>query len=252
MIRGEVQISHLRDSVEISPDTELEYTLKQKAVVLDKELLQLVQGACKADNLQRALDLTRIMHNPATIEAAAKIAGFYHLPGLQERIMSVERKKRRRPDPRPAVHSHVQHHTSGSNSTSAPQNGNGHASKGFSEFAPRDKPRRSFGGKVRDRDSTPASSTLGTNATPLIPETPRTEFESTPFDDAVPATMTASPEYKRKRDEPTPGDEENYAPPTFKRSSDKGVSAFPPLPFPFTFIIVDRNLGPGCQEGRRY
>lgn len=231
MVRGEVQITQLRDSIDLSlsPDAELEYTLKQRAVILDKELLQLVQGACKADNLQRALDLTRIMHNPATIEAAAKIAGFYHLPGLQERIMGVERKKRRRPDPRPVT---VQHHTSASTSTSTStsgyqqqngnSNGNGQASKGFSDFAPRDKPRRSFGGKVqvRDRDSTPASSTVA-GATPLIPETPRTEFEFTPFEDSVP--MTVSPEIKRKRDEPTLGDEENFAPPTSKRSTEKGT-----------------------------
>lgn len=217
---------------------ELEYTLKQKAVVLDKELLQLVQGACKADNLQRALDLTRLMHNPATIEAAAKIAGFYHLPGLQERIMTVERKKRRRPEPRSTTH-HVNHaHSSTSASTSLHQNGIGggerNAAKGFSDFAPRDKPRRSFGGKiVRDRDSTPASSSVVGGGTPLIPETPRTEYESTPFEDPASvsgmpttATATASPEYKRKRDEPTPGDEENFAPPISKRSSDiKGTSS---------------------------
>lgn len=52
----------------------------------DKELLQLVQAACKADKLQRALDLTRLMHSLNSMEAAAKIAAFYHLPGLQEKM----------------------------------------------------------------------------------------------------------------------------------------------------------------------
>lgn len=60
---------------------------------MDKEMLQLVQGACKADNLQRALDVARLMHHSATIEAAAKVAAFYHLPGLQERIQSVKGEK---------------------------------------------------------------------------------------------------------------------------------------------------------------
>lgn len=207
VIRGEVQITQLRDSLDLSNDSELEYTLKQKAVALDKELLQLVQGACKADNLQRALDLTRLMHNPATIEAAAKIAGFYHLTGLQERISTVERKKRRRPDP-VTRSTHIPSSSTTSASTPGP-------SKGFTDFAPRDKPRRSFGGKVRDRDSTPAS-TVGAGATPYVPETPRAEIESTPFEaSAVPA----SPETKRKRDEPVPGDEENFAP-VQKRTND--------------------------------
>ena len=48
--------------------------------------MQLVQAACKADKLQRALDIVKLMHNPATVDAASKVAGFYHLPGLQEKI----------------------------------------------------------------------------------------------------------------------------------------------------------------------
>lgn len=201
----------LRDALDISADGETEYTLKQRSVALDKELLQLVQGACKADNLQRALDLTRLMHNPATVEAAAKIAGFYHLPGLQERIsavsIAVERKKRRRPEARHSTYAPASYATSSASASAIPP------TKGFSDFAPRDKPRRSFGGKVRDRDSTPASTAT---ATPFVPETPHADMDDD--DDMTPAPMAAptpaSPEYKRKRDDPAPvpGDEENFAP----------------------------------------
>jgi hypothetical protein len=35
------------------------------------------------------------MHNPGSVDAAAKIAGFYHLPGLQERMGGVVVKKKK-------------------------------------------------------------------------------------------------------------------------------------------------------------
>lgn len=60
--------------------------LSRTELSLDKELIQLIQLACKADKLQRALDAVKLLHHVASIEAAAKIASFYHLPGLQEKI----------------------------------------------------------------------------------------------------------------------------------------------------------------------
>lgn len=240
-----MQLSHLRDSIEEQPDSDVEYTIKQREVALDKELLQLVQGACKADHLQRALDLTRLMHNPATVDAAAKVAGFYHLPGLQERITGVKsdterrrvkdvhKKKARRSE----IHASNGH---GYASTSSPApNG---PKKEFSDFAPREKPRRSFGGVTRNRDSTPLSTaplpSASARSETYIPETPRDESVA-PFqyqddannedEDDGPANGD-SPETKRKRDrEPVPGDEENFAPvPVKKRADDfpltKGTS----------------------------
>ena len=184
MVRGDIHLSLLRDSNERNPASEIEYTIKEREVELDKELLQLVQSACKADSLQRALDLARLMHNPATVEAAAKVAAFYHLPGLQERIQGVKaakemtripEKRARRDAPAPAP-------------TSAG------VSKAFADFAPRnDGPRRSFGG-VR-RDSTPAAS--GRSET-YVPETPG---EAYPIEDG------GSPEGKRQRLQETPAAE---------------------------------------------
>jgi chromosome transmission fidelity protein 4 len=209
-------IRQLRDSPHV--DSDAEYTIKQKEVALDKELLQLVQGACKADNLQRALDLTRLMHNPASVEAATKIAGFYHLPGLQERMAGVKGvvdRKRRRVQEAPRRIEYISNGQGQGNGTGE--------KKGFTDFAPRNN-RRSFGGKVRiDRDSTPAQPTATGNGT-YIPETPRTEIESTPaFEepDSYP-----SPDVKRKREETESvvGDEENFAPVTKKvDASFKGM-----------------------------
>jgi len=191
-IRGSISLCQLRDT---QAD---EHTIKQREISLDKELLQLVQGACKADNLQRALDLTRLMHNPGSVDAAAKIAGFYHLPGLQERMGGVVVKKRK-----------AEYHPIRYGNTNGGGNGEREKTKGFNDFAPRSN-RRSFGGKVRDRDSTPANGGNGT----YIPETPRTELESTP---AIEESVMGSPEGKRKRDE------EEFEPIRKVESSFKGT-----------------------------
>lgn len=55
----------------------------------DKSLLQLVQLACKADRYARALDATRALHSEATLDAALKIASFFHLPSLADRLEQV-------------------------------------------------------------------------------------------------------------------------------------------------------------------
>ena len=61
-------------------------TLAARELALDKSLIQLIQHACKTDRLARALDLTRMLHLTPSFDAAIKIAGFYHLLGLQEKM----------------------------------------------------------------------------------------------------------------------------------------------------------------------
>ena len=188
-MRGEMQLSTSQDSLlEGESTSNLELSIKTREVALDKALLQLVQGACKADNLQRALDVTRLMHNPATIDAAAKVAAFYHLPGLQERIsnVKVEMENRRMRDHRIR--------------RSALANGQAKKIKAnersFGDFAPK-QGRRSFGGV--QRDVTPAAS--GRSET-YIPETPGAE--NTPGPSALRDEMdmgSPSPDGKRKREE---------------------------------------------------
>lgn len=55
----------------------------------DKSLLQLIQLACKADKYGRALDATRALHTEATLNAALKIADFFHLPSLADRMEQI-------------------------------------------------------------------------------------------------------------------------------------------------------------------
>ncbi len=190
LIRGNIQLTTLRDTLIDSPVSDLEYTIREREVALDKEMLQLVQAACKADNLQRALDITRLMYNTGTIEAAAKVAAFYHLPGLQERIHAVKAEKESKKTTTDRAYRRS-HNGAGDSAAATP--------KGFTDFAPRNGvPRRSFAGVTVNRESTPVGSTApaasGRSET-HVPETPREEIEMTP----LARNTSPSPESKRKR-----------------------------------------------------
>ncbi|KAL0956736.1 hypothetical protein HGRIS_002856 [Hohenbuehelia grisea] len=65
---------------------------------IDKEFVKLILAATKADNYARALELCKLLHLTSAFDAAIKIADFYHLPGLKEKIGILKAEREREDD----------------------------------------------------------------------------------------------------------------------------------------------------------
>lgn len=77
--------NHIKDGAH-PDDYAAQSRITKASLDTDKQLLILTQTACKAERLEQALEAARLMSQPQSLDAAIKIAAFFHLPGLQERI----------------------------------------------------------------------------------------------------------------------------------------------------------------------
>ncbi|CCO27412.1 Minichromosome loss protein 1 AltName: Full=DNA polymerase alpha accessory factor Mcl1 [Rhizoctonia solani AG-1 IB] len=84
LFREMLHLIMLQDS-QLHEEEESEELARGKLSV-DKLILTLIQGACKNGQHARAIDLASMLRSSSSIEGASRIAGFYHLRGLQERF----------------------------------------------------------------------------------------------------------------------------------------------------------------------
>lgn len=88
-LRDSLLNGHIKDGCDPA-DSASRQALNAAALEIDKHLLKLMQTACKADKLEQALEAARLLGQPQSLDAAAKLAGFFHQPGLQERIQLIK------------------------------------------------------------------------------------------------------------------------------------------------------------------
>lgn len=89
LARETILLDHLRDALD--EDELTSEDISKTELDLDKELIQLIQLACKHERLQRALDAAKLLHHTASIDMTVKVADFYHLAGLREKFNVLKR-----------------------------------------------------------------------------------------------------------------------------------------------------------------
>ncbi|KAJ3038284.1 hypothetical protein HK097_003216 [Rhizophlyctis rosea] len=90
--KGAVVARHLRGLSE-GGDVGREAEIGRRDLEMDKILVQLILAACKAERVERALDLCRCLQSLKSLDGAIKIAVHHHLPGLAERMSLVKEAK---------------------------------------------------------------------------------------------------------------------------------------------------------------
>ncbi|GAA5856457.1 hypothetical protein JCM8547_008753 [Rhodosporidiobolus lusitaniae] len=105
--QGQLEEKYLRESLFVShrkdgapaDDYTLKSALAREELAADKHLLQIIQTFCKADRLEAALDAVLLLSQSASLNAAVKIAAFFDLPALKERIELIQQAKEDEADP---------------------------------------------------------------------------------------------------------------------------------------------------------
>lgn len=90
LARETLHIQTMLDSLDDELTTD-DIVTREKA--LDKELIILIQGACKSNNIPRAIELAKLSHYTSALDAAIKLADFYRLVGLKEKIMMIKSER---------------------------------------------------------------------------------------------------------------------------------------------------------------
>ncbi|GAA6064056.1 hypothetical protein JCM10212_006792 [Sporobolomyces blumeae] len=92
LLRESVFVAHRRDG---APPDDYVYksTLAHEELQIDKSALQLISAYCKAERLEAALDAVLLLSQPASLAAALKVASFFALPALAERIELIRAAK---------------------------------------------------------------------------------------------------------------------------------------------------------------
>lgn len=93
LIREKILITLERDALPSTAD--IPSSISSAELELDKLLLTLIQTACKADKLDRALDYTSRLNHLNSFDTAQTVANFYHLPGLKERMRRLKEARER-------------------------------------------------------------------------------------------------------------------------------------------------------------
>ena len=208
-LREELQIGMLRDALGFdltSPE------ISQREINLDKELIQLIQLACKNDKLQRALDIAALLHHAQSFDMAIKVAQFYHLVGLQEKLMELraERAETDRLEVEKERRKQWGRHSAPIAAPRSDAQGLSHRPR-FEEFAPSTTIRKSLAPAIPiTSNPCTSSSTIGSAVQPLIPQdfavkSSMESLESRSLDDSFEAETIIAPtkDAKRKREEST-------------------------------------------------
>ncbi|RKO83935.1 hypothetical protein BDK51DRAFT_49552, partial [Blyttiomyces helicus] len=86
LVRSVLFTMHLRAESDLRRITTSDAEIHRKEIDMDKVLLQMILAACKAERVQRALDLCVCLHLVKSIDGAMKIAVVHRLPALAERM----------------------------------------------------------------------------------------------------------------------------------------------------------------------
>ena len=84
--------SYRRDGAP-ADDYALKTQLGRAELETDKHLIKLIQTFCKAERLEAALDAALLLSQAASLVAAGKLAAYYKMPGLEERVLAVKEHK---------------------------------------------------------------------------------------------------------------------------------------------------------------